>query len=506
MAIDPNIGPDNPSADYQAMSKYWADIDAILGGASTMRNERFLHSFGDEAPLDYARRVACAPFTNIYDDISSNLSSKPFSRELALKEGSPAVYEALAEDIDGLGNNLHNFAQSSFKRGIDKGLDWIMVDYTQARDLVGRPVTVAESKRRGLRPYWVAIPAEDLLAAYSCWVGAREVFVHVRISETVVTRIGYGSGVKQRVREFNREDLGDGLLGPPTYQLWERVPGGTGKAAWICIEGPTELGVAEIPLVGFCPIQRSGTSWLVAPPLRKIADLQISEFQIESGLQVALEYTAFPMLAALGVDVASLAADNGRLPIGPKALLTSPPAVEGKVGEWKWVEFSGASVAALETRLEAMQRNMRDLGLQPLTQANLTVITTANVAMKAHSAIAAWTLRFKDALEQALRFTAMWLGDEANAPEVDIFQNFGVDLDGKFELDTLAKLQAQGVLSKQTVQEELRRRGVLSENFDVDEELKRLKQDQRGATPLAAVDPATGERVEPLTRPLLRGR
>jgi hypothetical protein len=49
---------------------------------------------------------------------------------------------------------------------------------------------------------------------------------------------------------------------------------------------------------------------------------------------------------------------------------------------------------------------MRNLGRQPLATANLTVVTTANVSMKAHSAVQAWALLLKDALEQAWRSPA----------------------------------------------------------------------------------------------------
>jgi hypothetical protein len=52
---------------------------------------------------------------------------------------------------------------------------------------------------------------------------------------------------------------------------------------------------------------------------------------------------------------------------------------------------------------------MRNLGRQPLATANLTVVTTANVAMKAHSAVQAWALTLKHSLELAWTYTCKYL-------------------------------------------------------------------------------------------------
>ncbi len=143
---------------------------------------------------------------------------------------------------------------------------------------------------------------------------------------------------------------------------------------------------------------------------------------------------------------------------------------------------------------------MRNLGMQPLATANLTVITTANVAMKAHSAVQAWTIKFKDALERAWALTAQWL-NASDEIEVSIHTDFGVDLTAQTELDSLLKCQAQGILSKQTVQMEFKRRGVLSDDFDPDEEEQILAEEDQGLTPEVAIDPATGALVHPTTRP-----
>ncbi len=146
-----------------------------------------------------------------------------------------------------------------------------------------------------------------------------------------------------------------------------------------------------------------------------------------------------------------------------------------------------------------MQKNIRDLGMAPLTQTNLTVITTANVAMKAQSQLQAWALALKDALEQAFVFTAMWLNINAQDPEVDIYTDFGVELGDDTDITNVLKCHEDGLLSHQSSLEELKRRSFLSENLDIEEEKKRLVDDyaQRVANAVAAIDPVTGQPVLP---------
>src|SRR6266550_8527097 len=100
-APDPQKGPDNPSSDYSAMLPYWNMVEAINGGAETIRaaGELYLPKMTNESDEDYRIRRRHAPFTNIYGDVSSNLASKPFGREAKLKDGAPQPLVDVCEDI-----------------------------------------------------------------------------------------------------------------------------------------------------------------------------------------------------------------------------------------------------------------------------------------------------------------------------------------------------------------------------------------------------------------------
>ncbi|WP_424139378.1 DUF4055 domain-containing protein [Roseomonas chloroacetimidivorans] len=470
-------GPNTPSADHAAMQPYWRMVDAILGGKDAMQRGgvAYLPRFENESDGDYSHRLAAAPFTNIYADISRNLASKPFSREVRLGDGAPAPLIDLCEDIDGQGNHLHVFAAATFKAGLDKGIDWILVDYPPG-DGSGRPRTVAEERRAGLRPYWVHIPAERMLAVYSDFIAGREAIVHARVHEPVTVREGFGERVVDRVRVFERSPM-EGGYGPATYQLYEKRQNADGSVRWDSIEGPAPLSIGVIPLVPFLTGDRLGATWQVRPPLKDIAYLQIEEYQQESNLKNIHELTCFPMLAGQGISApVDETGRQVRVPVGPRAVLFAPPNLQsGTHGEWKYIEPASGSLERLAQHLEKTQTNMRDLGMLPMTQANLTVISAAGVALKANSAVQAWALRFKDALEQAFVLTALWLGLPTDRAEVDVYTDFGVRTGDSDEMGALLDAAEKKVVSRRTARTELKRRGLLSEDFDADADAVQLR-------------------------------
>jgi hypothetical protein len=526
------VSPKTPSSDYTSMMRYWQMVEAILGGAEKLRQPvgvgvsmgiagpptppsilsnlnrdvqvgtfEYLPKFENETDGDYQRRRRNAPLTNIYSDISRNLASKPFSKTLELAEETPDQYKKLAENIDGQGNNLHVFAGETFKAGLDKGFDWILVDYTK----VPPGSTLADEAGMGARPYWVRVQAERMLAVYSDFLNGNEIFVHARIYEPTVQRVDYVEQLVERVRVFNREPLysikpGEESLiigyAPPTWEIWEcrmaQATDAQGKVTstetWTSIDNG-RVTVGFIPLVPFRTGRRLGTTWKVDPPLRDLAYMQIEEFQQESNLKTIKELTAFPMLTGNGVNPPT----DGQITIGPHKVLFAPPSMEGRPGEWKFIEPSAESLNFLKSDLEALRKSMKDLGMQPLTDANLTVVTTANVAAKAHNAVQAWALGLKDALQQAWKFTAMWL-NQKDEPLVNVHTDFGVDQQAGTEL---AEINKSTWLSDQNKASEFKRRGVLSDDFDWDDNEQQLAEAQSNQTlqPEKMIDPVTGQPI-----------
>ena len=118
---------------------------------------------------------------------------------------------------------------------------------------------------------------------------------------------------------------------------------------------------------------------------------------------------------------------------------------------------------------------MRELGRQPLTamSTQLTTVTTSIAAGKAKSAVTAWSYGLKDALENALLITMKWMGIDYE-PEINVYTGFDNVLDDGSDIEELGKARERGDISVETYWDELKRRKILSPEFDIEEERKRL--------------------------------
>ena len=430
------------------MNPYWEMVTTIVDGRDAMieAGELYLPKFPNETPNDYKFRLKTAKFTNVYRDILEGLAQKPFAHELMLSEDSPAQLKELAEDIDGRGNHLHVFAGETFFAGINTAIDWILVDYTRSDGVR----TVEEERTAGVRPYWVHIPAQNVIWVESEIIRGREQLTKVKILEET-----------GKVRTFERD--GETVT-------W-KVEKEQGEGKWEVVDEGT-LSLNEIPLVPFITGRRKGKKWRFQPPMKDAADLQIELYQQETSLKHIKTMTCFPMLAGNGVQPEMEGDKPAAVPVGPKAVLYAPPNADGNHGTWEWIGTDAATLRFLADDVQSTTKELREIGRQPLTaqSGNLTVITTAFAAQKGNSAVQAWALQLKDALENAMLLTAKWM--KITAPvEVKVFTDFGIDDMDDNAPEHLLKARELGDLSATTLREEFKRRGILGPEFDEEEEV-----------------------------------
>lgn len=458
------------NADSLAMLDYWDLSDVLCDGYQAVRNagEAYLPRFQSEDGDDYSERLALTKFTNVWLDMTESLANKPFEKEVSLVESEdddtdtvvPSQITDFIENVDGSGMNLTGFAADVFFAGIASCTHWIMVDYPKADPTVR---TVADAKAAGVRPYWSHVLGRNILEARSLIIGGSETLTYLRI---------YEPGNLDNVRVFERLDTG-----VVTWTLWEKttVWNEVLKTYYREIDSGT-VSIGVIPVVPFTTGRRVGRSFRYAPPMRAAADLQIELYQQESGLKFAKTMTAYAMLSANGVKPDKDAAGKPlKLRVGPKAVLYAPPQGERSHGSWSFVEPAATSLTFLAADVKATIDQLRELGRQPLTaqSGNLTVITTAVAAGKARSAVQAWALMLKNALENALVLTAKWQNVTYD-PQVNVFTEFDDGLDSVQDLTALTTAEAAGVISKRALVREFVRRGTLGPEYDWDADQKAL--------------------------------
>lgn len=454
---------DDKSKDYSAMLPYWQKVDTIVEGIEAMRSarEKYLPKFPNESKKDYEFRLSVSTMTNVYRDVVESLANKPFAEETNVVENeqSDDVIKSLAENIDGRGNHIHVFLADTFFHGINSVIDWVLVDYPVVDRSIIR--TRADELAAGVRPYWVHIRAQQVLEIRSEMINGLERIVYVRIMET-----------DERIRVF--EQIAPGVV---VWTIHEKDD----KGDWfMTTEGTLSIGI--IPMVPFFTGRRKGASWQFNPALKDAADLQIELFQKETALKHVRTLACFPMLAGNGIQPDTDAAGKPKpIPVGPGAVLYAPPNDNGTSGTWTVLAADSASMQFLAADIATTQEAIRELGKQPLTaqSGNVTRITAAFAASKGNSSVQKWALDLKDAAEQCLTITAQWLGLDVQ-PELRIFTDFPVEMEQDTTPATILQMRSNGDISRETMWAEMKRRQILSNEFDSDSEKLKMAEEIPG--------------------------
>lgn len=453
-----------PSSAYQRMYPRWRMIDVLLGGTEAMRDagKDFLPQYENESNKNYEARLARATLLNMTEQTLDTIAGKPFREQVVLGDDVPSQVEELTEDVDMQGNNLHAFCRSWFREGWAKGLSHVLVEHPTPEERVdpdtGEPVlrTLADDRDEGLRPYWVHVKPECLIAAYSMVVHGKEVLTHVRIRETTVEKSGWEEVEVERIR----------VLEPGLWQLWKLVD--EKKDEWaIEDEGTTTLDY--IPLVTFYAGKRTGLME-AKPPLADLAYLNVEHWQSKSDQRNVLTVSRFPILAAAGVPA------DQKVTIGPNNFLTT----DDPQGKWYYVEHTGAAIAAGQTDLESLEDQMATYGAEYMRKkpGDETATGRALDSAESSSYLASTVRDFQDCVELAMQYTADWIGKD-DGGSVQINDNVDLSEADAAELDTLNKARAGRDISRKTYLDELQKRQILSDDFDEEQDAEFLAEEAK---------------------------
>lgn len=453
--------------DSAAMLTYWDKTDTIVEGYDAVKSAQddFLPRFAEETNKDYNIRLQLTKFTNIYRDVLEGLAAKPFQEEIMLIGSDvPDELTRFCENVDGAGNNLTAFTSLTFFNAINSAVDWIMVDYPKTDS--SRPLSRAAAREQGIRPYWVHVLGRNVFEVRTIMVGSNEVISYMRVFEPS------NSDAPDRVRVYERP-LGGGNI---MWELYEENEKAEKVEDQMVLIDEGTLSIDVIPFVPLITGRREGKTFKIHPVMRDAADLQITLYQEESALQFIKTMAGYPMLAANGVKP-EIKQDGTieKLAVGPMKVLYSKPDGNGNHGEWKYIEPSAHSMEFLKKSIDSTKQDLRELGRQPLTalSSQLTTVTTSIAAGKAKSAVGAWALMLKDMLENCFALTARYMGIDYET-EVNVYTDFDNVSDTNADVDNLLQARQNGDLSQETLWFEMKRRKVLSPEFDANKEREKI--------------------------------
>jgi len=454
--------PSAPNVQYQTAERKgrWRLLQDLLGGTQAMQaaGRNWLLQSERESENAYRDRLKRTVLIPAYSSAVDRLSGKPFARPVDVEGVNLDWVEGMVEDVDLEGQDINNFGRDALRSAIVYGVVHFLVDYPR----VDGGMTLAEERQMRVRPFWELVEAPKLVDWESDRLvpGAPPELTMIRLYDTIIRRKGDQSQEQvERVRQWTRD----------TVTVWYRAE----KGEWEVVE-EVEHTLGKIPLVT-CYLKQDG--YLTGtPPLLSLAELNLAHWDSSSDQRNILRWARLPLLFGKMLDRDTIVA-------APNNAILS----DNEGGEMKYVEHGGKSIEAGRKDIEELEDRMERLGMEPeVTRTGAPTATARAIdESRAKSDLQAWIRELEAAIERAFRLSAEWVGaDLGDNFRVRIFNEFSLTLRGKEDLETLDNARARGDIDVKTYLKEIIRRGVLSEDSDVDAIVNEIANDNElGETP-----------------------
>lgn len=424
---------------------------SLMGGTRAMieQGETFLPKFPLEKPEFYKTRLANSILLNAYKKTVQFLSGQVFQAPIKLTAEFPSEVEQYMDDVDKIGSSLDVFSKRVFENGLAEGVSHILIE----APITEPGATKLEEKENGIRPYMKEI---NPLTVIGWRTDINGFLTQIKIVEIVTEPVGdFGEKAFEQVK----------VLAPGSWATYRRVEGSDDYKKHE--EGNTSLDY--IPLVTFIPGQP--TSILTGEtPLMDLADLNLKHWRSSSDQTNILHVARVPILFGRFIDISQFNIASS------KAIIA-----DNEDADLRYVEHSGAAIAAGAADLKEIQAEMALYGLQQLIPrtGNQTATEKALSAAESNSSLGMWVSEYQDTVVRALEIFGDYLGVQVPEDSVELPTAFQKGLVDPVTLKLLIDASDRGILSKRAVFDAINRHDLLGDGItwdiiqeDMDTELK----------------------------------
>jgi hypothetical protein len=492
-----------PNTEYKQMSPFWRLTATLRAGTQAMRASRkeYLPQEPDESPSAYDYRVRRSVLTNLYKKTADKLVGKPLKKPIIVEEDVPSELRPLLDDIDSLGTRLDVFAKNIFEQAVDDGLTHVLVEFPNSdavaqdigefkNDDGTRALSLRQAEEMNIRPYARHVKASDLIGWKWEMINGRKTLTQIRIQEFGRTEGEYEweQQTTERIRVIERS----------SWRLYEKQirkdDAGSSREEYVEIErGVNTLG--EIPLT---TLYTNQIGYMMARPwLEDIAWLNVAHWQSDSDQRNLLHIARVPILFAKGFGD-----DDSQfsISIGSNSFIKAPSSAD-----LKYVEHSGKGITAGRDDLKDLEERITNLGMEMLIKrpsGNTTATARALDQAEADSALGMVSQELEEVLEQVLTYMAKWMELGDNGGSLSVFKDFGIESADAADLELLLKAKTAGEISQMTFLKELKRRGLLADDFNPQTEIDLLDIESAGSANSIEEESANSieeDEIDPLT-------
>ena len=462
-----------PSEGYALYQRHRSLTNTMRGGTFSMQQagKLYLPQEPLETPTAYQNRLERSRLTNWYVKASDKFSGKITRKTPALLEQTPQQIVDLEDNIDNQGHSVTQFTESILTVAIDDGVAFAFIDTPAAPqsatgddDPDAPPRTRAQDDALGIRPYVRIVDADALLGWKYEVVNGKNVLLQIRMHEWITE-----PDPDDEFNEIAVEQIR--VVEPFLHRLFRLRTKEDGKKEWVEEEN-IATDFEEIPLV---PLYTNQKGFLLGEPLfMDLAHLNLAHWQSDSDQTNIVHAIRVPILFGQGL------AANGeevQLNIGPNSLTVGEPG-----SDLKYVEHTGKAAEVGYKSLERLEDNIVSMGIDIVMNkrpGNATATARALDQAEVDSEMATVSTNVEDMWREIFRHMMVALGEDTENADME---QIGVNMNKDFALGLmdlngikeLLAMRASGDLSQQSLWFELKRHGILSEDFDEEMEQELL--------------------------------
>ena len=451
----PNDIVNSTNTAYNEMKQKWHLLDDLMGGTQTMRDAgtTWMFKHPRESQTSYDSRIKNSFLFEAYKEAVNDIVAKPFSKDIVIKGELPDRLLDIADNIDLRGSTLTQFARKMFQEGVHRGLVHVLVDFPQTNG----QLNLAEERGLGIRPFFVLIPASNMLG----W-------------QTAVTANGKIVVTQIRFREWREESVGQyatqmveyiRVINIGFWELWRKASDNkSSKDEFVRVDS----GLYTFNGIPLTTTYLNRSAFMKADPsLEGLAWQNLAHWNSDSDRRNVLKFASVGLLFISGISDEE---KEQEIIIGPNQTIKTNSADS----DAKYVEYTGNALDGGRQLVLDIEARMKAMGLKPFLQKESGTQTATEKAIdtaQSNSQIQAWIRAVESGVENSFSHAHQWLDLEEDPNfGLDIFNDFGIAMDTA-ELEQLLKARMSGQISHATYLEEIKRRALLKDDLDIEDEV-----------------------------------
>ena len=432
-------------------------VDTLWGGTAAMRDAgtQYLPKEPEEESKNYTTRLERTVLFPAYKQAVKTNTGKLYLQDVVVNDSTPEMDE-MSDSVDEDDNDITNFATSLTESAIHMGCSYILVDYP----VMNQNSTLKDERDSGGRPYWVLIDQLQVLEATPVMVKGKRQLGVFRFKENVAYREGkFSVKYHEQIKQFT-------LMADLTvmYSVYRKQDG-----QWKLYDEGLLTGMDEIPVAA---ANANPAGFMVGSPLfYDLAEENVLNWQMRSDYNNIVHHSQVPMLMIKGVQTSYDEGGNrnNTVTISPNTVIefTDPNA------DASWVEVNGKAAQVGADSLVQSERRMGLMSLELLinTDSKSTATAAKIDAMESYSVLQSIGKTIEQTLDKAIDLTYKYIGKTNPGTMTTINLDDAVVTGSIDDIDYLLRMKDANLLTEKTTLSEIKRRGMVSDKVDVEEEL-----------------------------------